>query len=392
MPFGGIGSFDFSIKSYNEVIFISLIGITGIIAGSLLGDIHNKRTYISSKLCLKEKINRYYFCCWIILTYAVDLLLFYYGYGQINLDKELPYHLGGLIYYYRMITVPFISFILFDIAVNNKSKTDVKYFLIAILVGSVICQFASLSRGPMIARMLPILLYMLFYDQQHILGTKKQKICIVILILFLILLASPLVTIFRFIVWDVTSSNSFLDNISELINIASSSSGLSIESAVSLLISRATGMQELMAVYGAEGRIEYGLSLFIKLLFDSVYVTDFYNAEVLVDSYYSYSAAASPGLFGFLYFSGSVFVVFFVSLFGSFAIIEIGAYFYNRGFRTAGYGISFTFITLFWAGGMVQAGISMIILFLSWRSLKYIIYLKQRTSTVMVCEEISQLS
>ncbi len=379
----GIGCFDFSLDSYNAVLLISLIGIVGVFAGVLLEHVFDKRKNIPMHPILEYTTSRYLFSLWIVGTYLVDLLLWYFGYGQAGVDRSLPFHLQGFIYYYRMIIVPFISLVFLDVSVKNKSKHDIKYYFIAIVIGAVICQFASLSRGVIITRILPILLYAFFYDQQGAFGSQRQKKFFGVSILLLTVFAVSLVTSLRDIVWGAFDAQNLFASALALAKTLPSM-GQSIASLFSLLIARAVGIQELMGVYAARGKIDYDLSLFAKLLSDSKFFSYYYHIEVLGGINYSLVTGGSPALFGFLYFSGSIVVVFLGSLIGSFIITKIGSYFYNLGFQIAAYGLATVFILLFWSAGFIQAATSIIVLFLSWILLKYVIWLVSRTWVITI--------
>lgn len=361
--FGGVGSFDFSEESYIKVALISIVGFLGIFTGLHLKipKFRKQNILIFDGRC-KLLTNRFHFfviICFLII-YLFDLTLWRLGYGQMGIDKELPYKLGGLIYYLRTFIFPLLSFSLLDIAINFESKKKFLLIFSAIVLGAIINSFASLSRGALIGTVLPAIMFMIYDSKSSKLSQNITKKLIIFSIIILGIIILPVITELRYIVWG--NENVTFNTISgSFSNLSSSISQVS-----SLFIARATGIQELMATYSASLRLEFNIGLFLKSLFDLRFLTDFVNREIFGSVFYSYSAAASPGLFGLMYISGNIIIVLVGSLICSQWVYQLGNYFYRKGFSASGYFVITILALEIWGAGLVQALTGTFVLIVFW--------------------------
>jgi hypothetical protein len=316
----GVGSFDFKPVSYDNVLTISSIGILGFVFGSYLREkiyvykaFKDKNiSFLDFYLDNRKIILKIFFL--VIFSFSIFNFIFYiYQKGTVPL-LTLPFKLNYLVGW--LLTFGFASFssliIYVEFLVNKKYKYSAILFgFIEVFISSV-----SLLSRAMIFNGFSLLLGL--YRIKEILDNKINKVeiikyFIILLILFLISLIS---------VGKIRENRDFpigheVHSYIPKIKVSKSSGIISEEinkninylnQILFLIAGRWVGIEGVMCIYAKKDK---GLDLLAESLSEKFNFNNSFYENNIKGSYYKFSkdppvyTVYTPGLFAYLYYSGS---------------------------------------------------------------------------------------
>lgn len=343
-PPGGLGNFNFTTKSFNELMIISSIPFISITIASI---IFNKISFLQSCLnnnFLQRLYNNLRLPILLSVTFLiliVSVLNYKFGIYQKGLipTSELPFLIAGFFKWLYLMGFGVILSFLIKFELNSKKDVQHEVYLI-VLFESIVSNFALLSRA-MIFNVSSIF-YGLF-KSFHLVGDYKKKIIklsfyyIIILILFLT--SIPIINEIRNQLYfqqekiesekKETSENKIFDTLNKknfIINFDDENIMYNkIYKALQLIYIRFVGIESMMAVSSYQ---KLGFNNF-KEAFDEKIDYSNYNHYYLKYSLLEENGSDekfledkkdlknkqytihTPGIIAFLYYSGSKVFLFF---------------------------------------------------------------------------------
>ncbi len=248
-----VGLFDFSSSEIIQIFFIiSLYFIFYLLSALILDRLIISKYYLTRKenhkmvLVKNNSLKIIIFSLIVMLQFPLSTFMFQHKVGIVGVIPEnLPYHLAGILYYYRLFIYPIISFLLVYFTLEKKYSLIIVLFIFLEVFYSGIM---SVSRSLLIIHIIPVIYY--FY-------VKRNNI----FLFFTILL-----TLLMFALVSLSRNYVFLLNSFSNINIANILSSLSDEqnrimevftSSIFSIIGRIGGIGEFIPVYFNTHHIDF---------------------------------------------------------------------------------------------------------------------------------------
>lgn len=331
-----IGQFNFSSEAWDEVYLVCTIGNLALIFAGLMFNWLVKtgwwRTYFLHNDQKKESssyIGSGIFAITILVTLALAVSNYFFHFNIVGIlsPVKLPFHLDKVVS--LLLIHGCVTFILFQI--SPKHSTLIKAFLSVIVIGVV--SVSRLSRA-VVFQLVPIL--------RHILLTQRglfKKVSLFLIIFVVIFATSKLANSLRPSVYSqYTDMSVFGKTIFNNENLVltqkcgaqgGSGSGSGSESELQfykasnniwkLMILRWVGLEGILAVQSSSIKGAQSFKEALLWEFGGAF-TNYYDSKI-TNSIYNItnnentSFGNIPGIYGFLFISGSLFIVFFGVLF-----------------------------------------------------------------------------
>lgn len=255
----GIGNYDFGFSKTLQVyiVIIAYVATFVLIAFLLNGVIKNnymlRKIVKKSRISLKLKLSAWkpVFALLLLFQLYLSYYMFQHKIGILGITPpELPYKLSGVLYYYRFLVVPLISFILLFWCGQSFSK----WIILLVLIEAIVSGFFAASRAMIIMHAFPAVAY-LFYS-----GYKKASYLVSIIIAF----GFILITICRNFLYQLNefSRVGFFD----LLRYSFSHANITLDyflSNISGIFMEATGLKEFLATYYNSNSYDLGVNWFL---------------------------------------------------------------------------------------------------------------------------------
>jgi len=235
-----VGTFDFSVHDLFYVIGIVVGYFFLFLMSSFIIEVFIKNKYFytvnnKSYTIKTNKLIYYLFIFLLLIQFPLDTFMLHNAIGIVGIKQGiLPFHLTGILYYYRLFIIPIVTFIL----LFSKYNKNYKIILLLIFLEIVYSGITSVSRSLLILHMLPLLYY--FYIKNN------KKMLFISIVMTLILFS--IVSLFRNYIYLVDSFSSI--NFSEIITFLffdnSQNLFTSIFNSVLNIITRLLGIVELI--------------------------------------------------------------------------------------------------------------------------------------------------
>jgi|SaaInlLV_10m_DNA_2_1039722.scaffolds.fasta_scaffold00782_10 hypothetical protein len=239
----GIGSYDFSYNQTFEALSVVSLYLIIFVLISYLFDKIFINLYSLDKIRLNfqlTKINKYRNIGIALLSFQLYLsyIMFQHQIGIVGIHPEenLPFRIAGILYYYRYLIIPIISFI---ILFTNTSKSYILVMII-ILLEIGISGIFSASRSIVILHSLPLIGYLIIQ--------KKRNVLVFVLIYVVIILSFA--TISRNLIFNIENFKNI--DLFNLVEFVLSSEKFDFEylfSMIGTIIVRFQGFHEFFATY-----------------------------------------------------------------------------------------------------------------------------------------------
>jgi hypothetical protein len=277
-----VGYYDFSLEHFIHLIsqtslYFSLFILSSLIINKIFIDKYNYTKIKDSITNNTYKLNIliiYLFIFLVILQFPVSSFMFKYKIGVVGIIPDnLPYHITGLLYYYRLFILPIILFILVYSTINKKYSSLIIFL---IFLEASYSGLMSVSKSLMILHMMPIIYYF-YYKKNNIMLYSSITI-----ILFLYIVISNA----RNYVYalELFSEANFLSIVNALIIDNTLEWSKSFFSSIFQILTRLGGINEFIPTYFNIYELEFvSYTYFIEKLFglQSYFQNNFNSTEVI---------------------------------------------------------------------------------------------------------------
>lgn len=347
-----VGSFDFSALMMLELFVVQAVGVLGAFLAFkwFFKSRQNRLIYAAPHVGRSFRINPYelmvaWFLFAVFLIYLVQKL----GFGMHGLavaeDSRLPFKLGGLLLYMRNVFLFGVGLALFDVLVQSGYRAKVMLFCVLYFVVALYYSLASLSRSAMAVTMFPLIYLWIKSNKAKRIFSKAFKFAWIALLLVFVAITVNQYRVRLYggdVVLDENRPGIILETISNL-------DFKEFLFFSDFFVNRIEGSRELMAVISSNVS---GL----KSLWSTFYNSN--DGEIL-ESVMGFLPIAEGraygmtyGLFGLLYLSKNLLVVFFGVAFYVWFLLVIERLLLKRGYVATSFFISFVFFINVW-GNMV---------------------------------------
>ncbi len=355
----GVGLFDYTSKSYNDTLIVCIVGIAAFIFAGYFREIFlfnypKKLTFINFKNNFFINRQKTIWTLFIVFFLLVSFFNFYFKIYQKGLLPiyDLNFLISGIFKWLLIFGLSAISSILIFYEFNYYKK----FFFISsfiIFLETFITSLSLLSRG-MIFNSTALLfgIYKLSKKTNKV-NNIKYYLKFLSLILFLFYISASSVNYIRSNFYYIGKSSKYINDNS--IKIAADNKVNNLSSSVNkinsemlyLLINRWVGIDGVMAVTSKKGLLSFDFfnnSLKEKAspntptFYESNFNLDSVNMSNATNKYKHVKGNTLPGIFAYLYYSGSNYFLFL----SVFAIVLFGSYIEYVSFKLSSKNIIFS--------------------------------------------------
>jgi hypothetical protein len=244
---------------------------------------------------------------WAVMAVCLQVSLVWFGLGRTGMVNrtELPLALSGILIISGRLAVPMVALFLLRIAVMQKRSKVVTLIMILATLEAITASFVATSRGLFVVHLMPLLFYLLVHPDvdPKIRHTSRMYGVVGVLCLAVVVGVVEVVREVSYAIGDI-------EPLAVLSTIYAGELTVDLSRSLSMVVSLATGrvggILELMAVYASP---IHNWELFYGTLtgLPSLDINDIVLGLVLPEGL---NLGVGFGLFGSLYLSGSVWVVF----------------------------------------------------------------------------------
>ncbi len=259
-----VGNFSFSLDGLlivlSQIIFyFTIFLIVSLFLDKLLNLKYSYRKNNNTRISTFELNNLLIYLCLflIIMQFPLTSFMFQHAIGIVGITPDtLPFHLSGILYYYRLFILPIVMFITIY---GTMSKKYSLLIVLIIFLEAFYSGMLSVSRSLLIIHMFPVVYY--FFS-------KKNKFLLITVIIFTLLFFS-MVSMGRNYVYliDGFNQSNLFDILSSLFN-DNSIDWLSLSSSsIFSIITRLGGIGQFIPTYFNTYNINFvGYTYFIENL------------------------------------------------------------------------------------------------------------------------------
>lgn len=311
--------FDLTNEQFIPILLASAAGMVGVFLAMLIFEKFIGESYLPKVVntgVLNEKYVIKLLQLWLVVSLMVIGIMYKYGIGRTGLihDVELPFYLSGIMFYMKSIVIPMLFFVVFTSAIRVRNDFAVNLTFLAGAMVGVVGSMAFLSRGFIVVTILPALLYTFAINDHLSWGNQRAKLLLVASFALMLILM-PTVNFLREAAFADVNTVNWSSIETDLFG--------AFVMLVGLFTGRIGGYGELAAVS------DFGyfniLTPYRIFLGDEGIIDDllFNIMGFRQDTYGDKAFGYSFGIFGYLFLSGSYFVV----CLGAFLFSSIGLIF-----------------------------------------------------------------
>lgn len=326
------GKFISSTKSFDEVFLISSVGLLGLLSAIVIRNILFKKISFSPSINLLPLTNLYIKNKFIIITSFLFGLFFicfsnsYFVFYQkgISAEQDLIFPLAIFLKWFLLYGYLLIVSVIIYFETLSKRKFVLWPFII-LLLSLYLINLSLLSRSMPINAFIFFLAAYFFLKFKNIYLNRFNLFFSLIVIVFFSLISIVHVNIERASAYNEINTKKKNMTQEDIIISNKSLTRTIIDMSKPLLINRWVGIESVMAVQAFENK---GFDLYVMLLDEKVGQTkqSFFDKYIInkysQGNFNKYNFNSSPGIIGFLFYSGSYLflylVMILITLLGSF--------------------------------------------------------------------------
>lgn len=354
-----VGHFDFSAEGYRAFYSVSLVGLAGLLCGSLAGVFLNRRTRLSYAWEANPWLARLGPLCllWVGASVAVNLACFGLGIGISGVEPpRLPLHLTGVLNLLRSFVLPLAGWFVFGLAYERRANLLCFGLLLLHLALGAAAVYFTLSKAGLMYAVLPLVAYLVLRAPPRAFTWKILGGTVAVLVALL-----P-ITYFGAMVLRDQSDGGQGESREESFRRILADHGAEDASAVQVvertllhLTSRVTGGSELMAITAAPGYtpdvvlgVVAGRAADVQFGAHKMFL-DIFNVHLFQED--GKFSGKAFGFFGTLYLSHSRSLVFLGAAFFAAAITWIEALARRHANQAVAVGLAFWLVLAVWESG-----------------------------------------
>ncbi len=353
-----IGRFSFTNEAYWEFTMVAALGLIGLAFGQVLvrAWCRSKELPRTGKVSWSSTKMFSAVGWWFGMSVGAVLLSAVLGVGSSGLEHSaLPFRITGLLFFSRTLALPLVGMYLFGVAVEHNMRRQAYAILLLSVIIGVASFPVTLSKASLLYAVLPYLAYLSICSYHSRLSKRMVRSGVVAVVLLL-----PVAVLSVQAARDFAYSKGRLGSPKEIVeefsaNFGSVSATDSVVALRDLVLDRILGSSELMGVIAGH---PYRRGLIFEVLrgngtIETVRLSDvFYDLFGLspstVDGVYNGKAF---GLFGLLYLSHELFLVFLLALVLGGLVLWVENIFLRNINAGAAALVSFMISMAVWEGG-----------------------------------------
>lgn len=354
-----VGMFDFSQENYRHFYVVSLVGLGGLIFGSIAG------VYLTSGRRIRYiwERNRWFarlgpLClAWVLTSAAVSAVCYGLGIGISGVDPpRLPFHLTGVLNLSRSFILPMVGWFIFGLAYERRAHRLCFWLLVFHVFLGTTAVYYTLSKAGLMYAVLPLMAYLVLRAPPRALTWKILGGTLALLLVLL-----PF-TYFGAMVLrdesDTGSRESRQDSFRRVLTAHGAEEASLVQVVERTLVhltSRVTGGSELMAITASR---KYSRDVVLNVVAGRAADPRFGAHEMFLDIFNVHLfqedgkfSGKAFGLFGALYLSHDCFLVFLGAAFFAVVIIWVEALVRRYMNQALAAGLTFWLVLAVWESG-----------------------------------------
>jgi len=354
-----IGNFDFSTKNYQHFYAVSIVGLGGLLFGSIAGTCltsGRRKSYIWEHSRWLARLRP--ICLnWVCFSVIVAAICFFLKIGISGVEpSRLPFKLTGVLNFSRSFMLPMAGWFIFGLAYERGAYRLCFWLLIFHVLLGLAAVYLTLSKAGLMYAILPLLAYLAFRAPLHALTWKILGGTIAVLLSFL-----PLTYFGAMVLRDesiVALSEPLKDSFRRVLSEHGAKKSSFVEdvgTTLAHLTARVTGGSELMAIAASH---EYPRETVLGLVAGRAADLRFGAHEIFLDIFNVHLfyednkfSGKAFGFFGALYLSHDLFFVFAGAAFFTIGIIWVESLARRHMNQALAAGLSFWLVLAGWESG-----------------------------------------